>query len=74
MEKLVPLDKKAKKKLGIVDTKQGLMIDKKKLVEIKKFQRAENEDPKNQVVVEKVNVKDMIKESVNHDDEARGIY
>lgn len=74
MSNLVPLSKADKKKLGIVDTKQGLMIDKSKLGEIKKFKRPDSENPNNQVKVKSISVEEMVKESINQKDEDKGIY
>ena len=73
MSELSKLTKADKKALGLVDTKDGMMVDKKRMIEIKKFQRKEKDNPHN-VEVKKVNVKDMIKETVNRDDESRGIF
>jgi len=74
MTNLVPLSKAQMKKLGIVATKEGIMIDKTRLVEIKKFERKAGDDPQADQVVTKVNMKDMIKETINKNDEAIGIF
>lgn len=74
MTKLVPLTKAAKKRLGIVETSEGVMIDKRRLIDFSKFQRPDSEDPQKDQVVKKVKIKDMIKETVNHRDEELGIF
>ena len=74
MTNLVPLTPKQMKKLGIVSTEEGIMIDKKRLIEITKFQRSDKEDPHKDQVIKKVKVQDMIKETVNRRDEDLGIF
>ena len=72
MNNLIPLTKAEQKRLGIVQGKEGFMIDSKRLAEIKKFERKAKDGP--QVEIKKVKVEDMIKKTVNQNDEARGIY
>ena len=61
MSKLVLLTKADKKKLGIVDSKEGLMWDRKRLVEIKRMQAPSAKAPK-------------VKTEVKNKDERLGIY
>ena len=73
MKNLVSLSKADMKRLGIVEGKQGLLIDKSRLVEIKKFQRKDSDDPQD-VKIQKVAVKDMVKETVKQKDSDIGIF
>lgn len=74
MDNLVSLSKADMKRLGIVEGKSGLLIDKKRLIEIKQFQRKDNDDPQKQIEVKQVAVKDMIKETVHQKDADIGIF
>jgi len=74
MNNLVSLSKADMKKLGIVEGKTGLLIDKNRLIEIKKFQRKDSDDPQKQVEVKQVKVQDMIKETVHQKDSDIGIF
>ena len=53
---LVPLSKSAAKQLGIVNTKQGWMVNKSKLVDKKKYQSKEK-SPENKIIRKKPEVK-----------------
>ena len=70
MNTLIPLTKADKKKLGIVDSKNGLMIDKKRLVELKRMQTPKPKEP----VVKKVKAEEVVKQVVKSKDEQMGIY
>ena len=74
MSDLIALSKADMKRLGIVEGKNGLLVDKKRLAEIKKFQRVDKDDPTKQVEVKQVAVKDMIKETVKQKDSDIGIF
>ena len=69
--KLVPLSKSIQKRLGIVETKEGLMYDKSKLSDKKKYQPKSN-PPENPVVRVKPEVKAKIK--ADKVDEFKGLY
>lgn len=71
--KLVPFTKASMKKLGIVSTKNGMMIERQRLGDIKKFQRPKVDDPK-AVVVKQKSVQEMGKEKMNKKDEDLGIF
>lgn len=73
MRDLVSLSKADMKKLGIVDSKDGILIDRARLAEIKKFQRKPTDDP-TEVKVKKVSVKDMVTEQVKQEDHDIGIF
>lgn len=73
MSELSKLTSADKKLLGLVDTNQGVMVNKKRLIEIKQFQRKEKDNPQN-VEIKKVKVQDMIRENCNRNDEEKGIY
>jgi len=74
MNTLVSLSKADMKRLGIVSGKNGILIDKNKLAEIKKFSRKESDDPQKQAVIKQVSTKEMVKEAVNQKDSDIGIF
>ena len=69
--KLVPLSKSIKNRLGIVDTKQGMMYRQGKLVDKKRYQSADK-PPENKVVRQRPEVKTKVK--ADKLDESKGLY
>ena len=68
MAKLVPFTKVMQKQMGFVNTKQGLMVNKKKLTDIIKYQKKDDKIVKN--IKDKKDVKTQEKQAL----EAKGIY
>ena len=73
MTNLVSLSKATMKKLGIIEGKEGFLIDKNRLAELKGFERKDKDDPQ-KVEVKRVSTKDMVKETVNQKDSDIGIF
>lgn len=69
--KLVPVSKKIATKLGLVKTKQGLMIKSSRLIDKKRYQ-SKVEEPSNPVPKTKAEVK--LKQKLDKQDEAKGLY
>ena len=69
--RLVPVPKNFLRELGIKNSKNGPVIDNKKLSELKKMQRTKDEKPvKNEIKP----VKKVIKEKIDQKDVDKGIY
>ena len=66
LKKLVPLSKSMAKRLGVVETKTGLMFDTSKLTVKKKYQ--------SKVTVSERPDKPKPKEKADKADEAKGLY
>lgn len=64
--KLVPLSKTMAKKLGVVQTKNGLMYDTSKVVDKKKYQSKDKVSPREPKL--------KPQERLNKQDEAKGLY
>ena len=71
MKKLVPASKSQLRKLGLVQTTNGLMFDKSKLTDKKKYQPKEKA-PENPVIKKKPEVR--AKEKADKTDETKGLY
>lgn len=69
--KLVPVSKAIANRLGIVSTKQGLMIKSSKLIDKKRYQ-SKTKEPENQVVKTKSEI--VAKKKLDKIDESKGLY
>lgn len=77
MGKLIPFDKKIQKQMGWVNTKNGPMVDRSKLVDQKKYQKPVEKESKEAKKVEKKEIK-VNRPKVSTEEkqrlEKRGIY
>lgn len=64
LKKLVPVSKSMYKKLGLIQTTNGLMYDKSKITDKKKYQSKEVVSPR----------KPKLAERLDKQDEAKGLY